>query len=503
MSELPDLPRPPRQTVAAHPAGVGGAIGRGRRRRAGLAAGLGAVVALVATGALLLPSGAGERGDTLFAGESTAGAPPRNAPVLVEASSAEICVSAEDCRTVTGDAALTLSRALGSARRAPSDAPYCRAIGPTYRVRLSTPGAATQELVVRSLCGPMSIGDEDFLLDQAVASRVARAHETGTVEPPVVGRDVAEVRLCRTDRPGDTACTVIDAREELHLFSDLVSAGGPRDAVAGECTGVDQDAVTAILRFDSGATATLSAGTRCGPLATGSGDHALVPAARERYFRVPTPGRQVAGAASESASPVSSSSAQPSPVPAGTVTCVWEPTETGAQEPGARRVGPPSTSAPRRDRAATIVTNRGEIGLTLTGTATPCTVHNFVHLASKGFYDDTRCHRLTTEGIFVVQCGDPRATGVGGPGYAFADEDLRGATYPRGTLAMANAGAGTNGSQFFMVYRDMELPPAYTVFGRVDEAGLAVLEEVAAGGAEPEGDGTPTLPLTITGMRVS
>lgn len=496
MSELPDLPRPPFMTVPPHPAGVQGAIGRGRRRRAGAAAGLGAVVALVATGALLLPSGAGEGGDTLFAGESPAGAPPQDAPVLVEASSAEICASAADCRTITGDAAVTLARALGSARRAPSDAIYCGALGPTYRVRLSTPGAATQELVVRSVCGPMSIGEEDFLLDESVTRRVARAHETGTVDPPVVGRDVAEIRLCRNDQPGETGCTVIGAREELHLFSDLVSAGGRQDAVPGACTGVEQDVVQAFVRLDSGATLTLSAGSACGPLATEAGDHALVPAARQRYFRIPTPG-------APAASPAGSISTDPGsarPTPVGTTTCVWE-TPEGTK--AARDVGTPSTTAPTQDRVATLVTNRGEIGLTLTGTATPCTVHSFVHLASKGFYDDTRCHRLTTEGIFVVQCGDPSASGSGGPGYAFADEDLKGATYPRGTLAMANSGAATNGSQFFLVYRDAPLPPSYTVFGRVDETGLAVLEEVAAGGAEPEGDGTPNLPLTITGVRVS
>ena len=93
-------------------------------------------------------------------------------------------------------------------------------------------------------------------------------------------------------------------------------------------------------------------------------------------------------------------------------------------------------------------------------------------LAEQGYFDDTTCHRLTTQGIFVLQCGDPTATGGGGPGYSFEDELDGAEKYPAGTIAMANAGPDTNGSQFFLVYEDTELPPSYTTFGTIDDAGL-------------------------------
>ena len=103
-------------------------------------------------------------------------------------------------------------------------------------------------------------------------------------------------------------------------------------------------------------------------------------------------------------------------------------------------------------------------------------------LAEQGYFDDTTCHRLTTKGIFVLQCGDPTATGSGGPGYSFEDELDGSEKYPAGTIAMANAGPDTNGSQFFLVYEDTELPPSYTTFGTIDDAGLDVVEEVADAG---------------------
>ena len=126
-------------------------------------------------------------------------------------------------------------------------------------------------------------------------------------------------------------------------------------------------------------------------------------------------------------------------------------------------------------------------------------------LAEQGYFDATECHRLTTAGIFVLQCGDPTATGSGGPGYSFADELTGEETYPAGTLAMANAGPDTNGSQFFIVYGDTQLPPAYTVFGTVDEAGVKLVEEVAAEGtdnANGQGDGAPNQAVEIESVTV-
>jgi peptidyl-prolyl cis-trans isomerase B (cyclophilin B) len=154
---------------------------------------------------------------------------------------------------------------------------------------------------------------------------------------------------------------------------------------------------------------------------------------------------------------------------------------------------------------ATIATSVGDIDATLDADAAPCTVGSFVSLAEQGYFDGTSCHRLTEGGLAVLQCGDPTGTGAGGPGYSFDDELSGDEAYPAGTLAMANAGPDTNGSQFFMVYADSQLPPAYTVFGTIGEDGLAVLEEVAAGGtdnANGPGDGQPNTPVEITSVTV-
>jgi peptidyl-prolyl cis-trans isomerase B (cyclophilin B) len=151
---------------------------------------------------------------------------------------------------------------------------------------------------------------------------------------------------------------------------------------------------------------------------------------------------------------------------------------------------------------ATIVTNCGTITVALDGKAAPHTVNSFVFLAGKHYFDNTKCHRLTTSGIFVLQCGDPTATGSGGPGYEFRDENLNGASYPAGTVAMANAGPGTNGSQFFFVYADTQLPPNYTPFGRIT-SGLDILKAIAAKGSTPEGDGAPNQPVVIQSFTTS
>jgi peptidyl-prolyl cis-trans isomerase B (cyclophilin B) len=128
-------------------------------------------------------------------------------------------------------------------------------------------------------------------------------------------------------------------------------------------------------------------------------------------------------------------------------------------------------------------------------------VQSFLTLAAAGYFADSACHRITTALIFVVQCGDPTATGSGGPGYRFDDENLPAATgYARGTLAMANAGPNTNGAQFFLVYRDSPINPNYPVFGRVT-GGLSILDAVAAGGA-PNNDGPPNLELIIETVEV-
>ena len=137
-------------------------------------------------------------------------------------------------------------------------------------------------------------------------------------------------------------------------------------------------------------------------------------------------------------------------------------------------------------------------------TNAPNTVGTIAWLANQGFYNYTSCHRLTTQGIFVLQCGDPAGNGTGSPGFSFADENLPTAgsdgtyVYPRGTVAMANSGPNTNGSQFFLVYQDSPLPPNYSVWGQISE-GLDVLDNVAAAGVlDGSSDGLPSQAVVIS-----
>jgi peptidyl-prolyl cis-trans isomerase B (cyclophilin B) len=183
-------------------------------------------------------------------------------------------------------------------------------------------------------------------------------------------------------------------------------------------------------------------------------------------------------------------------------------------EPASKKVDPPHTGKVPTTPAtvtASMSTNQGNLGLNLDNAKAPCTVNSFASLAQKGFFNDTPCHRLTTSpSLSVLQCGDPTGQGTGGPGYQFANEYptdqypegdpalQQPVTYPRGTLAMANAGPGTNGSQFFLVYKDSQLPPNYTAFGTIDATGLATLDKIAAAGVDGGGqDGKPATAVQI------
>jgi peptidyl-prolyl cis-trans isomerase B (cyclophilin B) len=153
----------------------------------------------------------------------------------------------------------------------------------------------------------------------------------------------------------------------------------------------------------------------------------------------------------------------------------------------------------------TLDTNCGQIVIALDANAQK-TVESEAFLASSGFYNNTSCHRLTTEGIFVLQCGDPAGDGSGGPGYSVPDENLPAegeANYPAGTIAMANAGPGTSGSQFFIVYADTTLPAGYSIWGNV-VSGLDIVQEVASAGVQ-DGltDGAPLQPVFINTATVS
>jgi peptidyl-prolyl cis-trans isomerase B (cyclophilin B) len=154
----------------------------------------------------------------------------------------------------------------------------------------------------------------------------------------------------------------------------------------------------------------------------------------------------------------------------------------------------PMTPGKKIPKTLTLRTNCGNITATLLTKAAPQTTTNISTLANRRYYNGTICHRLTTEGIYVLQCGDPTAQGAGSPGgwKGYADENLpkSGAkNYPAGTLAMANSGPGTNGSQFFLVYADTQLGPDYTIFGRIT-SGLDLLKKIAEVGAyKVESDG--------------
>lgn len=151
-------------------------------------------------------------------------------------------------------------------------------------------------------------------------------------------------------------------------------------------------------------------------------------------------------------------------------------------------------------------TNQGEIPMELDRALAPCTVNAITDLVDQGYYDDTICHRMTTGGLAVLQCGDPTGSGSGGPGFQFAneyptdelDDTAVQSIYPRGSIAMANAGPDTNGSQFFLNYADSTLAPDYTYFGNVTEEGLETLDSIAETGVEGgASDGAPAEEVRI------
>jgi len=144
----------------------------------------------------------------------------------------------------------------------------------------------------------------------------------------------------------------------------------------------------------------------------------------------------------------------------------------------------------------------GPIVMTFDRANAPCTVNSFVSLAQQKYFDATTCHRLVPG--FVLQCGDPTAAGTGGPGYRYNDELTGKETYPRGTVAMANAGPNTNGSQFFIVLADgTGLKPQYTVLGKVaDDASMAILDQIVTKDGDPAGSQKPLNPINVTSVTI-
>jgi len=217
----------------------------------------------------------------------------------------------------------------------------------------------------------------------------------------------------------------------------------------------------------------------------------------------PTASASAAASAAASASASAAASTSASPAVSSTVA----PAALNCTPPGTPRTDVPTFSAPPTSGTAssiTLATNCGDIVIALDPKA-PKTIASEAFLAKSGFYDNTVCHRLTTQGIFVLQCGDPKGDGTGGPGYTVPDENLPTASdnnYPAGTIAMANAGPGTGGSQFFIVYDDTTLPGDYTVFGKVT-SGLDIVKAVAqAGTADGSADGKPKQAVFIESATV-
>jgi len=229
-----------------------------------------------------------------------------------------------------------------------------------------------------------------------------------------------------------------------------------------------------------------------------------------------------AKAASVTPSATATASATPSatPSPSSTAAMVDGKCIYTASGTASRKVSlPPAKPDTAAKYTATIKTNRGDIVIDLLGSQAPCTVGSFVSLVSQKYLDNTPCHRLTTKGIFVLQCGDPSGTGSGGPGYVFNSENLTSlkqitvpaaggkvGVYPAGIVAMANTGQpDSNGSQFFLVYKTTDLPPSYTPFGTI-VSGLSVIQNVAKAGTDNSngaGDGHPKEQVQIESVSIS
>jgi peptidyl-prolyl cis-trans isomerase B (cyclophilin B) len=174
-------------------------------------------------------------------------------------------------------------------------------------------------------------------------------------------------------------------------------------------------------------------------------------------------------------------------------------------------IAPAEKVLKRIPRTFTFATNCGNIVVTTVGAKAPITITQLATLARGGYFNDSLCHRLTTKGLYVLQCGDPTATGGGGPNFTYRDENLPAEglyNYPAGTVAMANSGpgvngAGTNGSQFFLVFADTTLGANYTIWGTITQ-GLDIVKAIAKAGVKGGGaDGTPNQPISIKRVTVS
>jgi len=231
-------------------------------------------------------------------------------------------------------------------------------------------------------------------------------------------------------------------------------------------------------------------------------------------------GLTVAFAGGPASKPTAKASATASPSATNSAAAVAEPAHHctyTVTDQTSKPILPPATPDYKAAYKATINTGVGKIQINLLNSKATCAVNSFAHLAAVNFWNSTQCHRLSTDGgLYILQCGDPTASGKkalscstptlgsGGPGYVFADENLKGATYNTGTVAMANSGPNTNGSQFFLVYKNTSLPPNYTPFGNIT-SGLDILQNVAKAGTTctyQAGGGVPKEKVIINSVTI-
>ncbi|MGN9912967.1 peptidylprolyl isomerase [Phytohabitans sp. LJ34] len=203
---------------------------------------------------------------------------------------------------------------------------------------------------------------------------------------------------------------------------------------------------------------------------------------------------------------------------AGPASCVWNEVPKAERTKTTKDVGlPPTTTPPNTgNKTMTVDTNFGKVNINMDLSKSPCAAESFSFLASKKFFDGTKCHRMFPG---MLQCGDPSAKGkgyresdgTGGPSYRYANEYLPAnerPAYPAGVVALANSGPDSNGSQFFFIYQDVELQPDYTIIGKVDEAGLEVIKKATAkghdGAFDPQpGGGHPKNDIDIKTLTVA
>ena len=165
---------------------------------------------------------------------------------------------------------------------------------------------------------------------------------------------------------------------------------------------------------------------------------------------------------------------------------------------------PPSTPTVDSAVEVTMDTNFGKVPITLDGAKTPCAVNSFLSLAKQGYYDKTDCNRVAfdSRGFAILQCGDPTGTGGGDPGYEFAEEVTGDEQYTSGVIAMAKGDApATSGGQFFVALDNSQLPPDYTIFGKLSEAGLTVFRKAATAALKGKPDGYDGAPGTKVEIR--